>query len=92
MESLIWPFVLLMLVVLLIFLEIFVPSGGDSSVLAAASADRFHRDRLLAGSLATGTLTLLTATVIIPIVIGVAIKWWPHTPLGRIGSDQATRE
>lgn len=83
MESLLWPCVMLLLGVALIVLELFVPSGGLLSVMAAlavlASIVMAFSDGLV-----TGTLTLLIATVIVPIVLAAAVKWWPHTPVGRV--------
>ena len=83
MESFIWPIVLLLLGVLLIFLEIFVPSGGILSVLAACAIVASIVVAFSEGFVA-GTLMLLAATVLVPVAIGLAIKWWPHTPLGKL--------
>jgi membrane-bound ClpP family serine protease len=83
MDPYLWPVLLLAIGIALVFLEIFVPSGGALSVFAAvtivaAVVVAFQESFLV------GTFTLLAATVIVPVVIGVAIKWWPHTPLGRL--------
>ena len=83
MEPFIWPIVLLALGVVLIFLEIFVPSGGILSVFAAccivASIVVAFKESFVAG-----TLMLFCATVLVPVAIGSAVKWWPHTPLGKL--------
>lgn len=83
MEAFFWPSLLLMVGLALVFLEIFVPSGGLLSVLAGcgvlASIALAFADGFM-----TGTLMLLAATVLVPLVIGSAIKWWPHTPLGKL--------
>src|SRR5210317_121157 len=83
MEMFIWPALLLLLGVALIFLEIFIPSGGILSVLAACSIVASIIVAFSEGYVA-GALMLLIATVLVPIAIGMAIKWWPHTPLGRL--------
>lgn len=82
MESLLWPFMLLLIAVLLIFLEIFIPSGGLIGVLAATA--------LLASialafsqSLADGAVVLLIDLIVLPLVIVMAIRVWPHTPIGK---------
>lgn len=83
METLVWPFVLLLAGVAMIFLEIFIPSGGILGVLAACAVVA----SVIVGfseSFFDGTVMLLSATVLVPAVIGLAIKWWPHTPIGRL--------
>ncbi|MFO7903656.1 MAG: NfeD family protein [Pirellulaceae bacterium] len=83
MEPYFWPSLLLILGLALVFLEVFVPSGGLLSVLAAcgvlASIALAFADGFI-----TGTLMLLAASVLVPVVIGSAVKWWPHTPLGKL--------
>jgi membrane-bound ClpP family serine protease len=83
MESLLWPCLLLMLGVALIVLELFVPSGGLLSVMAVVAVVA-SIVVAFADSLVTGTLTLLFATVVVPVVVAGAIKWWPHTPIGKL--------
>src|SRR5262249_12755084 len=67
---------------LLMIAELFVPSGGILSVLSACS--------ILAGIVmaffhdtSTGLWTLLGVCVALPVVGGVALHYWPKTPLGR---------
>ncbi len=83
MEPFFWPAVLLAAGIVLIFLEVFIPSGGVLSVLAtvaivASIAVAFSE------SAVTGALTLIGASFFVPLVIALAIKWWPHTPVGRM--------
>lgn len=83
MEAYMWPALLLAGGILLIFLEIFVPSGGALSVMAAicviaAVVTAFQQGFLI------GTVTLFVATVMVPLAISLGIKWWPHTPLGKL--------
>ena len=67
----------------LVCLEIFVPSAGLLGVLAAVAV---VSSIVLAfmHSLAAGTLFLLVATIAVPIVVAIAIKSWPHTPIGKM--------
>ncbi len=83
MEPFIWPVVLLTCGVALVFLEIFVPSGGVLSVLAACSVVAAVVVAFNDGFM-NGTIVLLCATVLVPLAVGSAIKWWPHTPLGKL--------
>lgn len=77
------PVLLMLAGVGLIALEVFVPSAGLLSVLAAAA---IIGAIVLAfsHSLVLGTLVLLAATVAVPLVLAAAISWWPSTPVGRM--------
>jgi membrane-bound ClpP family serine protease len=84
MSPVAWAFFLLLLGVIFIVLEIFLPSGGALGVMAALSflaaiVVGFLTDR----SGWTGGTILLAVCVIVPTAIGIAIRWWPHTPIGR---------
>ena len=67
---------------LLMIAELFIPSGGVLSVLSACG--------ILAGivmaffhNTETGLWTLLAVCVALPIVGGLALHYWPKTPMGR---------
>ncbi len=77
------PVVLLAIGIGLIALEVFVPSAGLLSVLAAA-AILGAIVMAFSHSLALGTLMLLAATVAVPLVVAAVINWWPSTPIGRM--------
>jgi membrane-bound ClpP family serine protease len=83
MEPLIWPLILLMLAIALIVLELFVPSGGLLSLLAGLA---ILASIIVAFSEASwvGVTILVIDVILIPVVIGAAIRWWPHTPIGRM--------
>ncbi len=83
MEAFFWPFVLLLVGLLLIFLEVFIPSGGILSVLAAAAVVASVAVAFSEGTMA-GALMLVGATLLVPVVVAMAIRWWPHTPIGRL--------
>jgi membrane-bound ClpP family serine protease len=83
MESYLWPIILLLVGLALVFLEIFVPSGGILSVLAACSVVA-SIVVAFTDSFVTGTVMLMAATILVPAAIGLAVRWWPHTPLGRL--------
>jgi membrane-bound serine protease (ClpP class) len=77
-----WAIVLLVLGCGLLVLEIFIPSGGIFGFLAAVA---------VIGSLVMGFrrgvttgLSFMAITVFaVPIVAGLAFKYWPKTPMGR---------
>ena len=83
MDATLWCFILLLIGMALIFLEIFIPSGGLLSLMAAGA----FIATLVVGfsdSLVLGTVMLLVTTILVPLTIGIALKWWPHTPLGKL--------
>jgi len=78
-----WLILLLVLGVVFIVLELFVPSGGILSFLAGVS---------FLGAIAvaywnfgpnTGTGVLGLTALTVPFFIYFALKWWPYTPIGR---------
>ena len=83
MQTLIWPFALLLATVLLVFLEIFVPSGGLLGLLAAVAL-MASIGLAFVQSMADGAIVLLVDLLVLPLVIAIAIKVWPHTPLGKL--------
>jgi membrane-bound ClpP family serine protease len=83
MTPLTWLILLVLLGVVFILLELLVPSGGVLSFFAAVC---------LAGAIfagyyyfgpATGTGVLALEAILVPLVIVVAIRVWPYTPIGR---------
>lgn len=82
MDPLFLALLLYLAAVVLAVVDVFVPSGGMLvvlSLLAALAAVLFgFRSSHLAGM---AMLTLVIASV--PLFVFVAIKVWPHTPLGR---------
>ena len=80
--ALIWALLLFAVSVVLLVLELFVPSGGLISVLAGVSALgsilAFFRYDTTWGLVATGMYLVLG-----PIVIVYGLKWWINSPLGR---------
>jgi membrane-bound ClpP family serine protease len=83
MDATLWCFILLLMGMALIFLEIFIPSGGLLSLMAAGA----FIATLVVGfseSLVLGTIMLLVTTILVPLTVGIALKWWPHTPLGKL--------
>ncbi len=83
MDLVLWCVVLLAFGLGLFALELFVPSGGILSIAAAAC--------LLAAvivgftiSIQIGVMTFAFTTIVIPVLIAIAIRWWPHTPIGRL--------
>lgn len=83
MTALVWVVVLLAVGLLVMVLEVFLPSGGilgflSLTAIVAAIATAFFELGATAG------LTVLAvATVVVPVVLALAFRWFPETPLGR---------
>jgi membrane-bound ClpP family serine protease len=84
MSPVVWPILLLLLGVLLIFLEIFVPSGGILGFLSLVAVVAAVIMAFVNNDLATGTVFLALTAIVIPAAVTVAVRWWPNTPLGRL--------
>ena len=83
MEPLVWPIVLMLLGIGLVCLEIFIPSAGLLGVMATAAVVA----SIIMGfmhSTALGTILVLVATLVLPLIVGLGIKVWPHTPIGKM--------
>lgn len=83
MGFLYWALLLLVLGLVLIGVEVFVPSAGVLGVLAASSliasvSVGFMHSWLLGFGMLFGALLL------VPLAIYGAIKVWPHTPIGKL--------
>ena len=82
MNPLYLSIILLVLGVFIVLLELFIPSAGLLSVLAALC----FVGCVVAGffsSMTAGLLMLLATLIAIPVLIVSMIKIWPKTPIGR---------
>jgi membrane-bound ClpP family serine protease len=78
-----WAIVFLLLGLVLLVLEFFVPSGGTLAVMCALS----FLAAIVAGFFAgpwTGALTLLTVCIVVPAACAAAVRWWPDTAIGKM--------
>ncbi len=83
MDPLAWSALLLIVGLVLVTLEVFVPSGGVLGFLSIVS--------LLAGIILAfyhsgpevGLLFLAVTAVALPTALALAFRWWPKTPMGR---------
>ena len=82
MDPLIWSIVLMLLGLLLLVAEVFVPSGGVLGFLSIAALVSsivlaFYR------GVEVGLVFLAVAAVGAPTILFLALQWWPYTPMGR---------
>jgi membrane-bound serine protease (ClpP class) len=77
-----WSILLMLAGCVLVVLEVFIPSGGIISVLAAAA---FIASILIAfnESAATGFAFTTAAVIAVPTALVLAFKYWPKTPMGK---------
>ena len=94
MTPLLWCILILLLGLALIFLEIFIPSAGVLSVLAAVAVLTSVITAYVYCGPGTGTLFLLGSVIVVPAAVGLALLWYTHTPVGRllIGKSQTKAE
>src|SRR5580698_2432737 len=83
MDALLWPAILLLVGLLLVVGEVFVPTGGllgflaVTAVLASVLMAFFNR------GLQTGVVFLSITAVAVPVTLGLAFRFWPKTPMGK---------
>src|SRR5687767_4487070 len=82
MEPWVWSVLLLLAGIAIVGIEMFVPSGGLLAVMAALC---FIASIVVAFMHSTqmGFMMLGATTIAVPVVVGLAIHWWPHTPIGK---------
>src|SRR5262245_36068502 len=78
-----WAVVLLLLGLIFLVLEFFVPSGGALAVMCALSLLAAIVVGFMAGRW-TGLSILLTICLVVPAAAAAAVKWWPDTPIGKL--------
>ena len=83
MDATTWALLLLLVGLVFLVLEFFIPSGGALAVLCSLSLLAAIIVGFMAGPL-TGAGILVTEAVVVPAALFAAIKWWPETPIGRL--------
>ena len=78
-----WAVVLLVLGLGLVVLEVFIPSGGILGFTAGCSILAAVAIGFMDGRPWVGLTILATAVFGIPVVVVLALRWWPSTPMGR---------
>ncbi|MCA9102667.1 MAG: NfeD family protein [Planctomycetales bacterium] len=82
MDYLVWAAVMLVVAVVLVICELFVPSAGVLAFLAAASLVAAVVCAFL-DSPSAGLLFVLLTVIGTPALLFVLFRWWPNTPIGR---------
>ncbi len=84
METLFWPIGLILLGLVLLALEAFIPSAGLLGILSAVAILAGIVMAFISGGLAVGTVFLGVAVLAVTSTIAALIRWWPATPLGKL--------
>jgi len=82
MESWAWAVLLLLLGLGIAVTEVFIPSGGILGFLALSALIGSVIMAFMAGP-GTGIAILATVIIGLPIVVVVALHYWPETPIGK---------
>lgn len=82
MELWIWAILLLVVGLALVVAEVFVPSGGLIGFLAFCTITGAVIVAFMENSM-IGLMILAISIVGLPVIIALALKWWPHTPIGK---------
>lgn len=78
-----WALLLLAIGLFVVVLELFVPSAGILGVLAGILIVTSIVFGFMDG-VNSGALILLLTVIALPSLLGVMVKVWPHTPLGKM--------
>jgi len=83
MTALVWIVVLLVAGLVVMVLEVFLPSGGILGFLSLTAIGAAIATAFLELGATAGLVVLAGATVVVPLVLAIAFRWFPDTPLGR---------
>src|SRR5437763_15485406 len=83
MEPLVWATLLVLLGMVLVLMEVFVPTAGMLGFLSVTAILSGIGLAFYNGGLTIGFGFLIGTAVVLPIVLGLAFRWFPETPIGR---------
>jgi membrane-bound serine protease (ClpP class) len=84
LDPIAWCIVFFALGCAFVVFEVFLPSGGILGFLAGVFIIGSIAMALYYGKTpTTGATFLIVAILAVPTLIGLAFKYWPHTPMGR---------
>jgi membrane-bound serine protease (ClpP class) len=81
-----WAILLMVVGCVLVVLEVFIPSGGIISILAAVSFIASIFMAFQPGPTTgptTGLVFIATTVLAVPTLVAIAFKIWPKTPMGK---------
>ncbi len=93
-----WAIAAILLGILFLVLEVFLPSGGLLMIfslffIGAGVVLIFYTPESEGGGYRTGITTIIGLLVLLPVIGGAAFYWWPYTPMGKaVMLDKPTEE
>lgn len=83
-----WAILAILLGILFLALEVFLPSGGLLMILSlffvgAGVVLIFFTPESEGGGTMTGIITIVGLLVLLPVIGGVLFYYWPYTPMGK---------
>ena len=83
MSPLVWIALLVVVGLMLILLEVFVPSGGVLGMLSVVALGAGIVTAFMEKGAGVGMTVLAGTFIAVPAVLAVGFRWFPATPLGR---------
>lgn len=83
MSPVVWVAALFLVGIGVIVLEVFVPSGGVLGFVSLAAIIAAIATAFLELGVGAGTAMIALSVVVVPVVLALAFRWFPETPLGR---------
>ncbi|MFM8634603.1 MAG: NfeD family protein [Planctomycetia bacterium] len=83
MSPISWIAVLLVIGLAVMVLEVFIPSGGILGFVSVAALVAAVAAAFLQIGVTAGMVVLAITVIAAPLVLAVAFRWFPETPLGR---------
>lgn len=83
MSAVVWVAALFLVGIGVIVLEVFVPSGGVLGFVSLAAIVAAIATAFLELGVGAGTAMIALSVVVVPVILGLAFRWFPETPLGR---------
>ena len=83
MSPVVWVAALFLVGIGVIVLEVFVPSGGVLGFVSVAAIIAAIATAFLELGVGAGTAMIALSVVVVPVILGLAFRWFPETPLGR---------
>ena len=83
MTPLLWAIALLVLAMGIIAVELFVPSAGVLAIVATTAALAAIVIVFVYEGLLSGSIFFVVSCIFLGITVATAIRWWPHTAIGR---------
>lgn len=84
MSPVLLALILLVTGLALVILEVFLPSGGILGFLSAIFMVGSVIYAYMKCGMGIGTAFLAATVLIVPVVVSMAIRVWPYTPMGRM--------